>query len=147
EQTQKIDDVFVVINPGSSFMSFGKGVKDALGKKFDLLNVKSEIVVPTGLELEDSLKEQAASHNYIMTINLTEGTVSARLFPIQVGGNYDVKLFSSGTGQRVWRDSLKMQNNYGLVAGMLVDRTIGAMQKDGLVDAIKEPAAQTAPAR
>jgi hypothetical protein len=142
EQTEKIDDVFVIVNPGNSFASFGKGVKEALQKKFTMLHVTSEIVVPTGLELEDNIKQQAVSHHYVLTINLTEGTVTAGWTPIQVGGNYDISLFSVAKDQRVWRAALKMQNNYGIAPGMLVDKMIGALQKDGLVDMVNEPAPQ-----
>lgn len=71
DQTGKIDDVFAVINPGASFTSFGNAVKDGQAKKSAAAGVQAEIIVPTRLELESDLRNQAARPSAGSLVHMT----------------------------------------------------------------------------
>ncbi len=137
EQTSKIDDLYVVIDPGASFKDFGNAVKDGLSKKFQAAGVIAEITVPTGLELDtDSIKSKIAAHKYLLTVVLTEGTINPGLFSSQSSGVYDLNIYVVSTNRNIWRATIKLQGMaYGTGPESFVNKAIDALVKDGLMDA------------
>ncbi len=138
DQTGKINDLYVVINPGASFKGFGDAVKKGLAEKFEAAGVTAEIIVPTGLELNSDIETKTADHKYLFTIALTAGTVNE--FNQQVSGVYDLIIYEVSSKRAIWRATVKVGGMaWGTGHISFIDQTIGALVKDGLIDAPQKP--------
>jgi hypothetical protein len=132
-QSGKLDDIYVIIDPGAKFTDFGNKAKQSFEAKFKKANMNAEVVVLTGLEMK--VDTSGHGHKYLLTVQLTSGGLQNGE---QRSGVYDISVFDVSTEDRIWRAevSLDGMNNLlfaGSNADDLANETIKDLIKDGLM--------------